>query len=64
MARYVQWISNARMGESCVLWTLELIPEKYLERGIKICVHLSPARTMLALSGVQGKGWVLAALPH
>lgn len=54
VARYVQWISNARMGESCVPWTLELIPEKYLERWIKICVHLLPAQCSHCL-GCRGK---------
>lgn len=47
-------------GEKFVLCTLEFIPEKYLEMGMKVCVHLP--RTRLSLSGEEG--WVLAAWPH
>ena len=40
-------------GEKFVLCTLELIPEIYLEMGMKVCVHLPCTR--LSLSAEEGR---------
>lgn len=43
-------------GENFVLWTLELIPEKTPERGMKLCVPLCLYNAGIVWSGGEKRG--------